>query len=384
MPLRCNRHHMLKLSVRQSVSNQDMEKQMQLSNPPVSSSQPVPKTYQVRTPPLNLRSVDRLIIGHSKPTMQIKQWVEKVAASGSTVLITGESGTGKEIIARAIHNLSRRAGKPFVSVNCGAIPETLIESELFGSVKGGFTGAIVKKGLLVAAQDGTIFLDELGEMPTPMQVKLLRVLQERKVRPVGATDSQEIRVDARIIAATNKNLEREVAEGRFRQDLYFRLNVLAVYIPPLRERCADIPPLTLHLLDKLCQRANLLAPARIKPAAQRLLNNYSWPGNVRELENVLERLSVVVGGRAAITVDDVRHTVASSQGSVNGRLEWTFGLDDGETFNENVDRYKIELYHRVLDSVGGNHAEAARKLKINRTALYERIRLAKQRLAVAS
>ena len=356
----------------------------------VRSNQPVPPqataSHLIAVRGLNLSGLsvlDREIVGDSIPMKEVKSFIGKVAACQSTILITGESGTGKEVVARAIHNMSVRANRPFVAVNCGAIPESLIESELFGSTKGGFTGATTKKGLFAVASGGTIFLDELGEMPPMMQVKLLRVLQERKVRPVGATETQEVTIDVRVIAATNKDLEREVGEGRFRQDLYFRLNVMAVHIPPLRDRRADVPMLTQHLLQKVHERAGLCAPARVEREAQKLLNAHYWLGNVRELENLLERLSVIVGGGASITDDDVRRTLKPLTKSVAGKdaIEYTSVLHDDESFDEHIDRQQVELYNRVLESVGGNHAEAARKLKINRTTLHERIKLAKQRLA---
>ncbi len=330
-------------------------------------------------------AIDRELIGDSKPMKEVKGFVVKVAACRSTILITGESGTGKEVVARVVHNMSLcRSGRPFVAVNCGAIPESLIESELFGSVKGAFTGATTKKGLFAVASGGTIFLDELGEMPPSMQVKLLRVLQERKVRPVGATEAQEVAVDVRVIAATNKDLGREVTEGRFRQDLYFRLNVMAIHIPPLRERQSDVPALTEHLLQKVHERAGLTLPVqRVSPEAQKLLNAHCWSGNVRELENLLERLSVMTGGAATITANNVRCALQPLPKTTSSgeRIEYVSVLHDDESFDEYIDRQQIELYNRVLELVGGNHAEAARRLKIKRTTLHERIKLAKGRLA---
>jgi len=211
----------------------------------------------------------------------------------------------------------------------------------------------------------------------------LRVLQERRVRPVGATEAQESAVNVRVIAATNKDLELEVSEGRFRQDLYFRLNVITVHLPPLRERRADIPALTQHLLQKVYERAGLTAPARVEREAQKLLNTHGWSGNVRELENLLERLSVVVGG-GKITSDDVRRTLNSQtkRATGNGSIEYISVLYDHESFDEHLDRQQIELYYRVLEAAGGNHTEAARRLKIKRTTLHERIKLAERRLAV--
>src|SRR5712664_2126001 len=226
------------------------------------------------------------IIGRSPKMQALYQMIETVAQVSSTVLVTGESGTGKELVARAIHDLSPRAVKPFVSINCGAFTETLLESELFGYVKGSFTGANTnRKGLFEAANTGTIFLDEIGEMSPAMQVKLLRVLQERKLRPVGATE--ETLVDTRVIAATNRDLPSMVAAGTFREDLYYRISVIPIELPPLRERVEDIPELAEHFTQKFCAQAG--RTLSLSEAALHLLENYSWPGNVRELEHAIER-----------------------------------------------------------------------------------------------
>src|SRR5687767_4322295 len=226
------------------------------------------------------------IIGRSQRMLSLYQMVETVAQVQSTVLVTGESGTGKELVARAIHDLSPRAEKPFVSVNCGAFTETLLESELFGYVKGSFTGANAnRKGLFEAANSGTIFLDEIGEMSPAMQVKLLRVLQERKVRPVGATE--EGTVDTRVIAATNRDLASMVTSGTFREDLYYRISVIPIELPPLRERAEDISDLATHFVQKFSGPAG--RTLGVSESAMRLLERYSWPGNVRELEDTIER-----------------------------------------------------------------------------------------------
>src|SRR2546421_6620291 len=226
------------------------------------------------------------IIGRSDRMQSVYQMIETVAQVQSTVLITGESGTGKELVARAIHDLSPRAQKPFVSINCGAFAETLLESELFGYVKGSFTGATAnRKGLFEAAEQGTIFLDEIGEMSSAMQVKLLRVLQERKVRPVGA--HEEIEIDTRVIAATNRDLSAMVKDGTFREDLFYRVSVIPMELPPLRERTEDIAELTEHFVNKFCTQTG--RKLNISEKALRLLEAYSWPGNVRELEHTIER-----------------------------------------------------------------------------------------------
>jgi two-component system response regulator PilR (NtrC family) len=226
------------------------------------------------------------IIGHSQKMQAVYQMIETVAQVQSTVLITGESGTGKEMVARAIHNQSTRADKPFMPVNCGAFTETLLESELFGYVRGAFTGATAnRKGLFEAADKGTIFLDEIGEMSPTMQVKLLRVLQERKVRPVGA--HEEIIADARVIAATNRDLSAMVKQGNFREDLFYRVSVIPIELPPLRERREDIPELVEHFVQKFCQQTG--RDLRISERSKEQLERYSWPGNVRELEHTIER-----------------------------------------------------------------------------------------------
>ncbi|MEO6655495.1 MAG: sigma-54 dependent transcriptional regulator [Pyrinomonadaceae bacterium] len=226
------------------------------------------------------------IVGTSAKMYAIFQMIETVAEVQSTVLVTGESGTGKELVARAIHDLSPRAEKPFISINCGAFTETLLESELFGYVKGAFTGANTnRKGLFEAAHNGTIFLDEIGEMSPAMQVKLLRVLQERRVRPVGAHD--ELIVDARVIAATNRDLKQMTEEGSFREDLFYRISVIPIHLPPLRERSDDIPALIDHFVKKFCDQAG--KDLSISPKTAQILEKYAWHGNVRELEHTIER-----------------------------------------------------------------------------------------------
>lgn len=227
------------------------------------------------------------IVGRSNEMLEVYKTVAKVSDSRSTVLITGESGTGKELIARAVHHNSSRADRPFVAIHCAALPEQLIESELFGYVKGAFTGAnAAKRGMFEEADTGTCFLDEIGDIPLSTQVKLLRVLQEKEIRRIGA--EQTIKVDVRIIAATNANLEKLIAEGKFREDLYYRLSVVSIHLPPLRERKEDIELLAQHFLRKYSQESGS-APKAIYPGSMELLLKYSWPGNVRELENVLER-----------------------------------------------------------------------------------------------
>ncbi|HXG94481.1 MAG TPA: sigma-54 dependent transcriptional regulator [Blastocatellia bacterium] len=237
------------------------------------------------------------IIGRSPQMQAIYQMIETVAQTTSTVLITGESGTGKELVARAIHNMSDRAASPFVSINCGAFTETLLESELFGYMKGSFTGAVSnRKGLFEAAEGGTIFLDEIGETTPAMQVKLLRVLQERTIRRVGGVE--EIPVDVRVVAATNRDLAQMVEDGTFRNDLYYRISVIPIEMPPLRARRTDIPDLVRHFLEKYSAAAGR-PPLEISEEAMRYLESYDWPGNVRELENTIERAVALGAGRNA-------------------------------------------------------------------------------------
>src|ERR1700722_2134235 len=244
------------------------------------------QNFALRRDAASHNSLDN-IIGSSPAMEKLKQTVRTVASTASTVLIHGESGTGKELVARAVHICSPRATDPFVSVNCGAFPETLLESELFGYVKGAFTGASQnKRGLFEVAEGGTVFLDEIGEMSLTMQVKLLRVLQERSVRPVGATE--EIAIDVRLIAATNRDLDKQVAENSFREDLYYRLSVIPISVPPLRERREDVPLLVNHFLKKYAPAAGK-SILRVNPQSLGALCGYDWPGNVRQLENTIER-----------------------------------------------------------------------------------------------
>ncbi|MCX5868753.1 MAG: sigma-54 dependent transcriptional regulator [Proteobacteria bacterium] len=235
------------------------------------------------------------IIGKSRPIQEIISLIKKVSLTKSTVLITGESGTGKELVAKAIHYNSRRASKPLVVVNCGAIPENLLESEMFGYRKGAFTGATGnRRGLFEESNGGTLFLDEIGELPLQLQPKILRAIQEEEIRPLGGNES--IKLDLRIIVATNKNLEEEVAAGRFREELYYRLNVFNIHIPPLRERPDDIEPLVHHIWRNLCQQNNRTF-REISPNAMVMLKNFPWPGNVREIENALEQSLLLLDER---------------------------------------------------------------------------------------
>jgi two-component system response regulator PilR (NtrC family) len=299
------------------------------------------------------------IIGQSDRMQSVFQMIETVAQVPSTVLLTGESGTGKELVARAIHDLSPRAQKPFVSVNCGAFTETLLESELFGYVKGSFTGATAnRKGLFEAANQGTIFLDEIGEMSPAMQVKLLRVLQERKVRPVGAHEESE--VNTRVIAATNRNLSALVREGTFREDLFYRISVIPMELPPLRERQGDIVELAQYFIGKHCAQTG--RQLSISPPAMRLLEAYSWPGNVRELEHTIER---AVALEATDTIQPERLPEQITKYSQT-RVASSFDLpDNGINLTAHLDQLEKTYLLEALRRTEGNQTNAAQLLQMS-------------------
>jgi DNA-binding NtrC family response regulator len=301
-------------------------------------------------------------IGTSKVWLDIQRLAETVAPTDSTVLIQGESGTGKEVLARYIHDLSNREGGPFLSINCGALPESLLESELFGHVRGSFTGAVKdKEGLFTAASHGTFFLDEIGETTPATQVKLLRALQHREVIPVGATDA--IPVDARLIAATNRDLDEEIKVGRFRSDLYYRLNVIAIHLPPLRQRRDDIPTLAEHFLHRIAG-VRKESPKRLQPVALEALQEYQWPGNVRELENALERAVILTSGeQIGVDVLPERVTQRKAEPLVSNRTPANPTL-------EAVERAYIMW---VLHSEGGNKSRAAEVLGIDPSTLYRKL-----------
>jgi two-component system, NtrC family, response regulator PilR len=307
------------------------------------------------------------IIGVSVAMERLKQTIRTVASTQSTVLVYGESGTGKELVARAVHTCSPRAAEPFVSINCGAFPETLLESELFGYVKGAFTGATQNKsGLFEVADAGTIFLDEIGEMNLTMQVKLLRVLQERCVRPVGGTN--EISIDVRVIAATNRDLERQVAENTFREDLYYRLNVIPITVPPLRERREDVPLLVNHFVKKYAPAAgkNIL---RVNPDSLSALGNYDWPGNVRQLENAIERAVALETGNelhVELPVERARARAAAAGVGADG-ISVPAGavLPEGMDMENYVAEIERSLLKSALQQSNGVQTRAAEVLKIS-------------------
>jgi DNA-binding NtrC family response regulator len=303
------------------------------------------------------------IIGTSEALQRVFRLVEKVAATNTNILVYGESGTGKELVARAIHHNSPRADRPFVAINCGALPETLLESELFGHTKGAFTGATnARPGLFRSAEGGTVFLDEIGEISQALQVRLLRAVQEHEVTPLGSNAPE--RFDARIICATNRDLEREVTEGRFREDLFYRLNVIELHLPPLRERREDIPLLARHFVKRTAREQE--QPEKpIEPEAMTAFINYNWPGNVRELQNAIERAFTLSG--EAIDADSLPPRVRASAGTHPAVLD-----PDGlrPTLDEVERRYILD----TLASVNHDKARAANILGIDLSTLYRKLK----------
>lgn len=301
-------------------------------------------------------------VGTSRGWLEVLRLAETVAPTDSTVLIQGESGTGKEVVARYIHELSSRADRTFASINCGALPESLLESELFGHVKGSFTGAIKdKSGLFTAAARGTFFLDEIGETTPATQVKLLRVLQHREVIPVGATDPQPI--DVRLIAATNRELEEEIRRGAFRSDLYYRLNVIALHLPPLRHRAEDIPLLAEHFLGRIAEMRGE-HPKQLASSTLDALASYTWPGNVRELENALERAVILSpGDELLLSALPERVTTRRSEPLVSERVP----------SNPTLDAVERAYIMWVLQSESGNKSRAAEVLGIDPSTLYRKL-----------
>jgi DNA-binding NtrC family response regulator len=307
------------------------------------------------------------IVGSSAKIQDVLRMVSRLKDTRTPVLISGESGTGKELVARAIHFRGAFAARPFVAVDCGSLVPTLIESELFGYEKGAFTGALKsKQGLFQAADSGTIFLDEIGELPLELQAKLLRVLQEKEVRPVGS--NQRMKVDVRVIAATNRDLEAAYREGTFRKDLYFRLNVVTVHLPPLRDRRSDIPMLVHHFLDRYAKGA----PLQVTAAAMKSLLHYDWPGNVRELENCIAR-AVALGDRDRQTIDvlDLPPTIRSEQPETAGGGSVQDAASLSTTALAEMERMTIL---RVFEQANGDKALAGRMLGISRATLYRKLK----------
>jgi len=307
------------------------------------------------------------IVGRSQPMQRLFQRLEAVAPSNSTILVTGETGTGKEVVARAIHHNSPRRSNRFVALNCSAIPETLLEAELFGHARGAFTGAVgVRQGRFEQANRGTIFLDEVGTMSTALQMKLLRVLQEREFERVG--DNQTIKVDVRVIAATNSDLAKMVSEGRFREDLFYRLNVVDVTLPPLRDRRDDVPLLVKHFLEKFAPGV----PIVVSQEAMRALMAYGWPGNVRQVENAVERAVALGSGRHEIDLIDLPPEVVDApQPSSAPTVDFP---ENGIDMPRHLAEIEQGLIHRSLERTGGNRNKAAELLGIKRTTLVEKLK----------
>jgi two-component system response regulator PilR (NtrC family) len=329
------------------------------------------------------------MVGRSESMRALFQLIDTVAASNATILITGETGTGKEMVARAIHQTSPRHPYRFVAINCSAIPETLLEAELFGHVRGAFTGAVgTRHGRIEQADRGTLFLDEIGTMPQALQMKLLRVLQEREFERIG--DTRSVKVDVRVVAATNADLQKMVREGSFREDLYYRLNVIAVRLPPLRERADDIPPLVQHFVRKFHGAANPSAAAGPEPGrsgrepgkdsgplpmvsqdAMRRLMAFSWPGNVRQLENAIERAMALLAGRTRIEVTDLPPDLQAVTAVMAPVAELP---EAGVDLPALVDQMEKDLIQRALARTGGNKGAAARLLGLKRTTLVEKLK----------
>src|SRR5687767_9285660 len=326
------------------------------------------------------------LIGRSPAMRALFQLLETVSVSASTILVTGETGTGKEVVARAIHHNSPRRAQRFVALNCGAIPETLLEAELFGHVRGAFTGAIgTRQGRLEQAHKGTLFMDEVGTMSPGMQMKLLRVLQEREFERIG--DTHTTKVDVRVVAATNSDLQKMVAEGSFREDLFYRLNIIPIHLPPLRDRREDIPLLVQHFLRKFSAAEPGAAGARtthvragdsesrplsISQQAMRCLMAYPWPGNVRQLENAIERAVALSGGRSQIETADLTSDIQqASQAAAAPDVNLPEG---GIDFDRYINRIEHDLIRRALEKTGGNKGQASKLLNLKRTTLVEKLK----------
>ncbi len=322
------------------------------------------------------RTLRKLVLGDreenfhfTSPAMQaIDRVIGKVAKTDSTVLITGESGTGKGVIARQIHQQSLRAAGPFIPVNCGAIPENLLESEFFGHTKGAFTGADrSRKGLFLQADKGTIFLDEIGELPLPLQTKLLHVIEDKGVRPLGT--EQERRVDVRIIVATNRDLVEMVKSGNFREDVYFRISVFHVEVPPLRQRVEDVPGLVHFFVERNKGRYGYRGPVTVEPEAEDMLMAYDWPGNVRELENVIDR-ALVLAEDGRITLDDLPPAMLRAAAPARPRSEFPHA---GGSLREQLRKIEHTIIMRAIEDAGGDRRTAAERLEIGLSSLYRKL-----------
>ena len=321
---------------------------------------------------LTLRTIEQRarfgnMVSRSKAMQAVFRLAEKVARFDTTVLVTGESGTGKELVARGLHFASPRSKKPLVPVNCGGIPENLIESELFGHVKGAFTGADrSRQGLFREADGGTLFLDEIGELPVSLQVKLLRVLQENEVRPVGG--SRAIKVDVRVVAATARNLEDEIEKGLFREDLYYRINVMPIFLPPLRERSEDTPLLARLFMERFNKQFGTGIQA-ISPAAMAILLQHAWPGNVRELENVIQR-AVVLAETSELLPEHLPESLATG-----GNSKALAAITRGDSLKDARRELEKIMIARALEKTGGNRSQASRLLEISHPSLLSKMKL---------
>lgn len=319
------------------------------------------------------------LVGTSPAMQRVFELIRKVGPSQTAVLITGESGTGKELVARALHDLSTRKSRNFVPVHCGAIPEDLLESELFGHVKGAFTGALAARtGRFQLANSGSIFLDEIGEMSPRFQVKLLRVLEDGAFEPVGGTST--LHTDVRVVAATHRDLRSMAKEGGFREDLLYRLDVVEIHLPALRERREDVPLIAEHFLAKL-RESRGIARFELSPEAKQALMAYDWPGNVRELRNVLERAAVLAENPGVIVPADLPAGIAAKAGeeipvtapSMAESAPWSFGAE-GTDFYSEMEEFERRMIGRALQLAGGSKREAARLLQVNRTTLLEKLK----------
>ena len=315
------------------------------------------------------------MIGHNPAMRRVLETIQRVASSSCTVLVTGESGTGKELVVAALHDASPRTGKPLVTVNCGAIPENLIESELFGHARGAFTGAhATRQGHVAAAEGGTLFLDEVGELPLQVQVKLLRLLQQREYSMVG--DSRVVKSDVRIVAATNRDLEVEVEARRFREDLFYRLNVIHIVLPALRDRPEDIEPLARHFLNSSVARTGRVDVVGFSPEALAFLRAHPWPGNVRSLENTIERAVLLTMG-PLVTPDDLPERMRQSSATMPVAQPATSSAplpDSGIDLRAVVELYENRLIVQALERTGRNKNRAAQLLGLNRTTLVEMLK----------
>ena len=311
------------------------------------------------------------LVGRSPPMRALFELLETVAANGSTVMVTGETGTGKELAARAIHHNGPRRAHRFVALNCSAVPETLLEAELFGHVRGAFTGAVAtRQGRFEAAHRGTLFLDEVGAMSAGLQAKLLRVLQERELERVG--DTRTIKIDVRVIAATNADLSKLVSEGRFREDLFYRLNVIPIFLPPLRDRPEDIPLLVRHFVHQLTHQHVPPREVTVTQEAMRRMMAYSWPGNIRQLENAIERALALGRNRTQIDLPDLPLELQNTPAA--GQPVAVVLPEDGLDMPAHIADIERQLIRRALDETGGNKQRAARLLGLKRTTLVEKTR----------